>query len=738
MFIVLWGGVYFTNIAGNHEEFNTRTNILALTESISKSIDSDKFKILAQNPTDVNSIEYQSIRGEMLGIGESTQNIGIRWIYTTVLKDGNIEFSVDSIPNVSPDYSPPGDVYTDASPSFIKGFYNAWKSGVSSITDPYTDQWGNFITTIVPIIDKTTGTTIGVMSSDINYQTFYLDKINDAKKRPISATLFFELLILIIFIYSNFLIKRGDELLSKNILLEETERKNLEASNYLNNIINSIADPIFVKDDKLRFVIANDALCEMLGIPREKILGFTLNENLPKYQTDHFTEIDNIVLSTGEENISEEVLTGKDNKILEIVTKKTRYVDSIGNKFIVGDIRDVTENKKLSASVIEEKEALLKLMTDWSKTKESLKTGELRTNTIITSMGEGLIIIDKNYTVVFVNPKALEIMAYEERDVIGQNLHSILKIIKNKTELPDKNWPMEKSFISGDMVNTSIEDDFSIITNKQKSNIAVTFSISPLKSEATASDDNANLLIVIRNANKDRELDRVKSGFISVASHQLRTPLTSVRWYAEVLLSQKYGVLDKLQLDLVKEIHEGTDRLSKIINMLLGISRIESGKTGKNKIPTDISLATRNIIKELSNLMEQRKVTFSSKSLESPSITVMLDPLLLKQVITNLFENAIHYSNDKGNIEVEWQTDSENNILYSVKDNGIGIPLSAQDKIFSKFFRADNAVLKIPDGTGLGLAFVKDVVISWGGTVWFESKEGKGTIFYFTIPTTNK
>ena len=119
-----------------------------------------------------------------------------------------------------------------------------------------------------------------------------------------------------------------------------------ESEDRLNDIINSIADPVFVKDDRFQFVLVNDALCTMLGMRRENIIGKTLAESLPKDQMDHFFEIDKKVFDSGQEYVSEELLTGQGGKILTIVTKKTRYVDKKGNKFLVGIIRDISDRKQ--------------------------------------------------------------------------------------------------------------------------------------------------------------------------------------------------------------------------------------------------------------------------------------------------------------------------------------------------------------------------------------------------------
>ena len=253
---------------------------------------------------------------------------------------------------------------------------------------------------------------------------------------------------------------------------------------------------------------------------------------------------------------------------------------------------------------------------------------------------------------------------------------------------------------------------------------------------ANKDDSNKNnFIIVIHNANKEIELDKVKSGFISIASHQLRAPLTSIRWYSEMLLAGSKGKLNEDQTDIIKEISEGVVRLYKTINTLLDISRLEGDVVGKDKKPIDLTEITAQVIKELSPSIVEKKLVYFSFSAQTDTIVVNLDETLLRQVILNLFVNAILYTNEKGTIEGRWMIDKENNVvIYSVRDNGIGIPKSEQDKVFTKFFRAGNAKSKVPDGTGLGLSLIKDIVTSWEGKIWFETEEGKGTTFFFTIP----
>ena len=364
------------------------------------------------------------------------------------------------------------------------------------------------------------------------------------------------------------------------------------------------------------------------------------------------------------------------------------------------------------------------------KDKNFSNIDKLNVETVISSIGEALIIIDRDYKIMLLNPKALELLEYKKDEILGKDLHSVCKILKNKKELSINDWPTEKVFLTNETIVTNLVDNYSIRADKQKNYLPVTFSISPLNNEG--------VIIIIRDANKDHELDRAKSGFISIASHQLRTPLTSIRWCSEMLLSESSGLLNKAQHDLSQEIYDATSRINQTVNLLLGISRIESGKIAKEKVSIDLAKITAEVIKELSSEMVEKKIVSFLTPTQVELIVITLDPVLLRQVILNLFSNAICYTNKDGTIEGSWSIDKEKNeVIYSVKDNGIGIPLGSQNRIFSKFFRANNAMLKKADGTGLGLAFVKDIVTSWGGRVYFETEEGKGSTFFFTIPIDN-
>lgn len=391
--------------------------------------------------------------------------------------------------------------------------------------------------------------------------------------------------------------------------------------------------------------------------------------------------------------------------------------------------KDVVIHQQQEKFLEESKKATLNLLEDSWRAKEKLEEEGNKLETILASVGDGLLLIDPEYKIVLVNTKLLEIFSMSREELLDQDLRTIMKIYKKKEYLDVGKWPIEEMFLTKKAFTTTLEDNFYITTKGRVSQLPVTLSIAPLLGRFTGA------VIVIRDVTADSELDEAKSGFISVASHQLRTPLTSIRWYSEMLLSLDAGPLNETQKDFMNEVHGGAERLYQTVDLLLGISRVESGKMKADRKPIDLGVFTGEITKELAPQIDEKELALTVVAPDRAPVIVWLDSLTLRQVILNLISNAIRYTNDKGTVEIKWNISEDGReIVYSVRDNGIGIPEAQRGRIFSKFFRAENARAQVPDGSGLGLALVKDLVVSWGGRVWFESEEGKGTTFFFTVP----
>jgi signal transduction histidine kinase len=241
-----------------------------------------------------------------------------------------------------------------------------------------------------------------------------------------------------------------------------------------------------------------------------------------------------------------------------------------------------------------------------------------------------------------------------------------------------------------------------------------------------------NMIGVNFDITKEKEVDKAKTEFVSLASHQLRTPLSSINWYSEMLLSGDAGELNKDQKEFINEIYTGNQRMVSLVNALLNVSRLELGTFAVDPTELDIKKEAHTIVEEIKLIASKKEIEISTNYQEELP-TVMTDKNLLGIVITNLLSNAVKYTPDKGSVKLD-VTHDDKWISIKVSDTGIGIPEEQQENIFSKLFRADNAKQSDSEGTGLGLYIIKSIADHAGGEISFESKKDKGSTFEFKLP----
>jgi PAS domain S-box-containing protein len=227
-----------------------------------------------------------------------------------------------------------------------------------------------------------------------------------------------------------------------------------------------------------------------------------------------------------------------------------------------------------------------------------------------------------------------------------------------------------------------------------------------------------------------KEADQMKSDFVSFVTHQLRTPLAGIKWLLE-LAAEEPGISEEL-LSYVQDARDSADRLVKLVNDLLDISRLERGKLTMALQETRLDTLTQAIVDEVAPLIREKAHHLSwARSDAVPP--VLVDQQLMRQVILNLVSNAIKYTPPEGEVTIAL-TQEGTHLRWSIQDSGIGIPKEAQSQLFEKFFRADNAVTIETEGTGLGLYLVRLILEQFAGHIWCESEEGKGATFCFTLP----
>lgn len=344
---------------------------------------------------------------------------------------------------------------------------------------------------------------------------------------------------------------------------------------------------------------------------------------------------------------------------------------------------------------------------------------------ILKSIGDGVFAVDLEGKIMLMNAAAEDLSGFTFNEAKGKYYKEVFRFVKEKN--PSSLYPsfIEDVIKTGEIITL---ENHTMLINRQGVKIPISDSAAPIKDE---SGGVSGCIVVIHNATRERQLEQAKDEFISIVAHQLRSPLGSIRWNIEMILRQP-NIPDKFS-NKIKRIYQSNQRLINLVNDLLNVSIIEQGMVKEIPRPTDVLKVLRSAVLEMETEAQKHKVVIAIQSQEKHIPKVMIDPKRLREVIQNLLSNAIKYNVSGGKTKFVVAHIGDN-IKISVSDQGIGIPKEDQPRLFSKFYRADNAVRRDTTGSGLGLFVVKSYVERWGGNISFESTENKGTTFYIELP----
>jgi signal transduction histidine kinase len=327
-------------------------------------------------------------------------------------------------------------------------------------------------------------------------------------------------------------------------------------------------------------------------------------------------------------------------------------------------------------------------------------------------------VFDNQNYISLINPLGEKTLQTSSEETLGKSL----------TELAEKNtsFKLLLKLVSEEIKEVERQE---IILEKKTLEIS---SLSILKE-----GERIGGLIILHDITHEKVVEKMKTEFVSIAAHQLRTPLSGVKWALSLLLEEDAGKLNEEQKSLIQKSYSSNERMINLVNDILNVARIEEGNYIFKLEPTHLEDLVKKTIDSCQELSEKKGIIIDYKELAASLPLIMADSEKITLAVQNLIENAVKYTQPAGQVTISLKNDT-NKIEFSIKDTGVGIAEEQKERIFTKFFRAPNVMRIETDGTGLGLFISKNIIESHGGKIWFESEENAGSTFYFWLPTINK
>jgi signal transduction histidine kinase len=366
------------------------------------------------------------------------------------------------------------------------------------------------------------------------------------------------------------------------------------------------------------------------------------------------------------------------------------------------------DNARLYHSVDEQARHLAELL----RVREQEAT---QRQAILESIADGVVVASEAEEVVLANAAAERILGMPREKLIGQAIRRLYAALLRSTRSKGSDAPV---FQWGDR--------------------QVMGSMAPVRMpDGTL----LGYVAVFRDVSRERQAERAKSSFIATVSHELRTPLTSIKGYVELMAAGAVGAISPQQAKFLEIVEHNTERLVSLVNNLIAVSEMERGSITVQARPVDIKGVVEDALRGCQPQADEKQLSLVS-SVPPGLAPARGDPQHIRQILDNLLDNALHYTPCQGRVTV-WAAEAslesdgaepQAYVVVSVRDTGVGIAAEDQEKIFERFYRAENALSVEAGGTGMGLAIARSLVEAHGGRIWVESQVGVGSTFSFTIP----
>lgn len=385
----------------------------------------------------------------------------------------------------------------------------------------------------------------------------------------------------------------------------------------------------------------------------------------------------------------------------------------------------IVDNQK---QMDDQQKAILNVLEDVEEEKVKVTTEKNKIDAILSSIGDAVFVIGLDEKIIMFNKIAEKISGFTQKEVTGKKYQEILKFIY------EKDGKINNKFIKDAIKTGAIAymANHTVLINRFGNKIPVSDSAAPLKSK---DGKILGCVVVFHDVTKERELMKMKDEFLNIAAHDLRTPMTAIKGYTDMMLHGDFGKLPSYLREPLNETIGASERLIRLVNDFLTSSRLERGKITVSPKKVDIIPIVKTLANQIAPIAQKKNLKFISPKLIN-KIIVYTDPDKIQQVIVNLLDNAIKYTK-KGSVKFAINTQGKF-AIFSVTDTGAGINEENQERLFSKYYQVTGGTSKVIEGQGtglgLGLYISRLIVEDCGGKIWVESRVGKGSKFSFSLP----
>ncbi|MBI4708961.1 MAG: PAS domain S-box protein [Candidatus Portnoybacteria bacterium] len=510
-------------------------------------------------------------------------------------------------------------------------------------------------------------------------------------------------------------LKKPFNFLFRNLKISEEALKKSEQK--FRSVAQTANDAIISADTRGNIIFWNNGARAIFGYTPSEALGKPLTLIMPERFHNRHKKGLNQASNKRKKIIGKTIeMTGvrkdKTEFPLELSLAKWETEEGI---FFTAIIRDITEPKKAEEKLI-----------SYAKRLEQEKAKD---EALLSSIGDGIVATDFSGKILYANKAFEELTGRKLETLKDKQLVRAVPLLDRRGNLivPEER-PTLLALSSGKKITASaITSPSSFYIQKNKIKIPLAITATPI----ILDDKIIGAISVFRDITIEKEIDQAKTEFISMAAHQLRTPLATIGLTSEMLLRGVAGEINKEGKEYLKDISKDIKSMAEMIETFLNVSRIELGTFPMEPKASSIIQITDNIINEVMPQIKSKKLRLN-KDYEKNLPTIKIDAKIMRIVLENLLSNAIKYTPPKGQISIGIKKQKSDAVI-KVSDTGLGIPLNQQSKVFAKMYRAGNVGEKT-EGVGLGLYVVKSAIEQASGKVWFESKENQGTSFYIAIP----